>query len=380
MTPGKLATNRLPELEGLRGLMAWWVVVGHLLYVFSDRLGYMSHNRSAVDVFIVLSGFVVYRLIDSKREVYGAFITRRFFRLYPAYLLIILLSAATLGLQREALTGSPFFNARTETRLEMFDAALANIWPHLAAHLTMLHGLVPSSLLHGAATTIVGQAWSISVEWQYYLLAPLVFFGVSKGWPGLVAIACGAAAIAALGYFGPLADNAAFIGPSVIWFAVGIASYYAYKHRQALPKTWAWAGIAALAVFGLVIRSPAGLLWSGMLVMILGLAPQLTDLPAALLRSRPMTWLGGVSYSTYMVHVLAMYMTMAALNQLHLGRLPYGAALTVISLGATLAISGLMWRVIEDPGMKFGASLAKRFTEASARRLARTNAVEESAW
>ncbi len=376
MTQGRVETSRLSELEGLRGLLAWWVVVGHLLFIFSERLGLLSRNRSAVDVFIILSGFVVYRLIDTRQEPYPVFITRRFFRLYPAYILVLLASAATLGLQRAALMDSPFFNPRTEERLAIFDATSANLWPHLAAHLTMLHGLVPMSALSEAATSIVGQAWSISVEWQYYLLAPLVFLGLKHGWKGRAAVALATIGLAALGQFGPLADNYAFIGRSVVWFAVGIGSYYAYKHRDRLPKAVAWSAVAALAASSVATRSPAGLLWAVMLVMILSLAPRATNGLAALLRSRPLTWLGGASYSTYMVHVLALYLTMSMLNRMHLDRLTYAAALTVICLGATAVLSAVMSRWVETPGMAFGTTLARRLA-GGVRRPAPDGAVPE---
>ncbi|MST94839.1 MAG: acyltransferase, partial [Pedosphaera sp.] len=40
----------------------------------------------AVDIFLILSGFVIFNLLD-RGETYGVFITRRFFRLFPAFLL-----------------------------------------------------------------------------------------------------------------------------------------------------------------------------------------------------------------------------------------------------------------------------------------------------
>jgi len=47
--------------------------------------------------------------------------------------------------------------------------------PQLLAHLTMLHGAVPDQILPGSSITYLPPAWSISVEWQFYLVAPFLF-------------------------------------------------------------------------------------------------------------------------------------------------------------------------------------------------------------
>ena len=97
-----------PELTGLRGLMAWWVVIGHVLYVFSDRLGQLSHNVSPVYVFVILSGFVIMALLDNKHERYTSYIVRRFFRLFPVYALLLVITALTLEWQHWAIITAPF--------------------------------------------------------------------------------------------------------------------------------------------------------------------------------------------------------------------------------------------------------------------------------
>src|SRR3954471_23741358 len=85
--------ERVTELEGLRGLLAWWVVAGHLLVVAGIPgaalplpFRILLRGDIPVDVFIILSGFVIFMLLDKGRDTFPSFITRRFFRLFPTYL------------------------------------------------------------------------------------------------------------------------------------------------------------------------------------------------------------------------------------------------------------------------------------------------------
>src|SRR5271169_20246 len=123
--------ERLAELEGVRALMAWWVVAGHVAWFFSDRVGNLIHNDSAVLVFMALSGFVITGLICDRREPYGGYMLRRVFRLWPAYLIALAFSAMTLSLQASALAHAPFHPHFAAFRLANIAASLRQYWPHL---------------------------------------------------------------------------------------------------------------------------------------------------------------------------------------------------------------------------------------------------------
>src|ERR1051325_6417390 len=99
--------KRLAEFEGLRGFLAWWVVLTHILAysgISASRFTLLKdlwNGAIPVNVFIILSGFVIFYLLSGLQEGYGAFIIRRFFRIYPVFVVCLGL-ALVLNVGRQA--------------------------------------------------------------------------------------------------------------------------------------------------------------------------------------------------------------------------------------------------------------------------------------
>src|SRR5689334_15384840 len=81
---------RLNLIEGMRAYLALWVLLCHTLWfsgytqqVLSGPAKLLVEGRCAVDVFIIISGFVIFFLLDHQRDTWRPFIVRRFFRLFP---------------------------------------------------------------------------------------------------------------------------------------------------------------------------------------------------------------------------------------------------------------------------------------------------------
>ena len=102
--------KRILEFEGLRGLLAWWVVVSHVVFMsgidhgmLPGPLRYLRLGSLAVDVFIILSGYVIMNLIHNEPMCYRRYLWRRFLRIYPALVVCLLLSLFTFGVLVEIL-------------------------------------------------------------------------------------------------------------------------------------------------------------------------------------------------------------------------------------------------------------------------------------
>lgn len=359
-----LGAGRLLELDGLRALLAWWVVAGHLALMVSDRAGGAIHNDSAVLVFMILSGFVISRLIADQRERYAVFITRRIFRLWPAYLVALGLSVLTLGLQRRGLVAAPFHPAAAAMRIGLLDAAMAHLGPNLMAHLVLAQGLVPQALLPQAGLTLLGVAWSLSVEFQFYLIAPLILALVRRG-PAGIALSLGIAGLLRLaGSQGPLASNTAFIGHYVVWFAIGVGGDFLLRWdrpgRRAMVAGVFGAGLVALALWK---HEAAALLWAGAMAVLM--RPGLIN---RILRHPVLVRLGEASYSTYVCHMLAIVLGAAALDQTGLTGAPFMVALTAVTVIGTLVASLMLHAHVEKPAIRLGAKIARRIAQRQARR------------
>ena len=359
------------EFEGLRGLMALWVVIGHWatsIPLSFHPLHQKLYNAYAVDVFIMLSGFAIFSLLLNKQERYGPYIVRRFFRIYPVYLLYLVLSILTLSIAREAFVNGPqaFMQDR---RLEIIDSATNHFWPHLVAHLTLLHGLIPEQVLPDTNWTFLGQAWSLSLEWQFYLVAPLLLFVLHRGrHPAmLVLLAVGTLLLVAASHF----FWAGFLGSKLHLFAIGIASCYllrhlssiqSFDHRKVLP--FVVLGVCFLAFF----KTPAipYVIW--LVAMYLVIAARKSADPVAataahLMNCRPIQWLGHISYSVYLSHLLVIVAGLKFLEQFPgLSRYEFSLALLLIVVAGTLAVSTISYLLVEKPFMQAGRAWADRLS------------------
>ena len=368
------ALRRISEFEGLRGLLCWWVVVDHALLQsgyteagLGRGLRILVHGDYAVDVFIILSGFVIHKLWHDAREPYPLFIARRFLRLWPAYVVCLLGSLAVRPSIASVLAHAPVGDSVGS--LEQFARWKQN-WQfehdyfgaHLLAHLPMLHSAIPETLLPRSSIAFLGSAWSISLEWQFYLLAPLLFFGLLKGRSfGWLIFACLAGAGWLMRYTPPLGvwfPMEAFLPQKLLLFGVGMISHEFWRSMRENGERIAPAllGFAAIVLFA-TLSIPLAL-WIAVLAAVFSAHSWFKSL----LNSVPFQVLGRVSYSTYLGHMLVLW----ALQSFVFRALPNATALQMLAslllVGAPLilALSLALHRWVEMPAIRFGRELSPR--------------------
>lgn len=366
--------DRIDEFESLRGLMALWVLLGHVASTFEipdlDHLWWwrlLESNLKAVDVFIILSGFVIFHLLHAKHEPYGSYIYRRFLRLFPAYLVCLLVSIVMLRPSLQALQALGAQTTHNAVRIQIFTDTLNHFWAELIAHLTMLHGLVPNRFLPSKDYAFIGQAWSISVEWQFYILAPFAYF-LAKGGQRrnlLILVVIVGIWVVAARYFGE-----GFIGSHAGYFAIGCASSFLWRSRSGLISRFGKHSnlliplITILLV--LVFRDQSQLaIWflvlaSCMTVRKFGSEKVVAHSISSLLKVPPLRWLGRISYSFYLIHMIALYAMLWLLRESNLSQtnllLPTLAGTLVI----TLTAAHFSYKWIEQPFMELGRRFPAR--------------------
>jgi peptidoglycan/LPS O-acetylase OafA/YrhL len=297
--------KRLECLDGLRGVLAVYVMLGHVA-PFSTMPEWLarplSHGGAAVDVFFILSGLVIVQSLESFRWRGRGFLIARAARTYPVYLAMLLLAVAVQPLPLD-FAAMPWIGADSQAR-DIWSGGWPLAWGvELGAHLTMTHGLLPDSVVPGGWVSFLGSAWSLSTEWQFYVLALLV--GARIG-PRRMAAAFLALAVAGLLWQAMAPPewqfSRAFLPNKAHYFALGVASAGLVRGDAA----WRYGVVLAATLAVCALRGRAEmlppLLWT--LCLAAQLHPGVAGLGmiASALRSRLLLWLGALSYCIYLTN------------------------------------------------------------------------------
>ena len=377
---GSLANPRMPpkhlshlfELDVVRGLMSWWVVVGHVLAFagFQENnvpsvIGVVMHGAYAVNVFMMMSGFVIAKLLADKNESYKVFITRRFLRIYPVFLvaMVVAILARPLYIPILLTSGAPL----PWHYDRIWDAENNHFWPHVFAHFSMLYGLIPESTLRYTGIALLGPAWSMTIEFQYYLVAPLLIFVArrfgTKGWITLIVVS----GLLSEVFAASLQRNFPTSLPDFLpLFLAGMTSYWIYAQmREKEAKVPADILLAGAPLLYLLTRWPPIAIWGFAMALVLanGDGPVVSRMNSLL--NRPsLLFLGKISYSTYLIHYPILWLAKALVAHVAPQASPFVVALTLFALAtpATLCASALLYHFVEKPGIDFGRRLFKNAT------------------
>ena len=359
--------ERLKTLDGMRAV----AVIAVLLYHASVlRGGYLG-----VDVFFVLSGFIITVLLIQERARRGAislrgFWLRRAFRLLPA-----LLAYLAAGLAVALLAKGP--RVREQLLVDASTSVLGvnNWW----------------RIVRGDQSSAAwdGHLWSLAVEAQFYLVWPVLLIGLlllGRRWRWLALIAMIVAVVVwrsmvMLGVAGGDVASHMYFGTDTRADGLLVGALLAILWRDGVldrvsPRVWLCASVAAWTLLiAAMIASPslqsfprwAGYRWLGFggltlvavtaAVAVAG-AVLVRRGPARVLALRPVVWLGGISYAFYLWH----YPITIELESHYgdrVGHLPVAVLATVVTAGFAWASA----RFVEGP-----AARGRRWLEARRRR------------
>jgi len=293
-----MARRHYPQLDGLRGVAISAVLVGHVM-----EWGFGSHSawwrglaECGVLLFFVLSGFLITDILIREEGERGkvdlrAFYIRRALRLLPAL----------------------FFYVGTVAVLKSMGLIRHESWGSVGASLLYVRNIFG----RGAA---LGHLWSLSLEEQFYLTWPIIFL-VTRRWrmKAVVTILAGmavwrAAAIAL--HLTNVVDGHVYQCPwfryDSILYGCFVALCLAVRPDLWHPARWRWLLRPEIAL-GVVIAATAlepesaaysmrltlqslGMTW----LLWYAVTCRAPEVGYKLLASRPLAWLGKISYSLYL--------------------------------------------------------------------------------
>lgn len=313
------AQPTLQYVDGVRAVCALFVLVAHTWFQpangyyaerWMNKLG-LSYSHLAVDAFIVVSGFVIglpiARAGDRIKSV-PRFLKRRATRILPPYYAALLFAVAFILLGANRMTGT------------VWDNSLPLTWQRLLLHVSLLQNL-PFDVPGGS---ISYQLWSIAVEFQIYLLAPLlVLLSRKTGYVFCVALTL------ALSFL----VHRAFPRFDLAWhwyvglFAMGAAVARVTVRAPELANKLFWPGLGLLGLAGASILMfgnaffKSNVFWidvavgAGVTGVIGGLAGAERN---PLRRVLEHSWLAGIgrfSYSLYLIHPMLLHLTWLGLKR-----------------------------------------------------------------
>lgn len=296
--------SRIQILDALRGLAAMAVVGYHYSSRYPTLFGgtplpfEFVGGSYGVNVFFIISGFVIYMTLDALKHP-ADFIVSRFSRLYPVYWVAMTLTAIVLlacNLPGRGVT----------------------IMQYLA-NLTMVHEFfhVPS---------VDGVYWTLAVELRFYFWMFLLWLVGAHRHPQRFVLAW--LALSMLRSHLPAVISSALILEYFPLFGFGIMMCQLQRnHWRSVP-----AGLVALACMASTSILEAGL----MLLFAAALR-----FPPQILLSRPLLWLGAISYPLYLIHQNIGYAVISSLDA--------RPASSLLAVAVSLSLASLLTMYVERP-------------------------------
>lgn len=327
----------LPSLTPLRGIAAFWVVIYHYnIWAPNAHLGspIIGKGYLAVDLFFMISGFVMTHVyhrgfLRDFRGNYFRFLGARVARLYPLHILILLLFLATALSSRTAnyvATGD--FSSIPLTGARSIGAFFAN--------LLMLQGVKASELSWNYP------AWTISIEFIAYLLFPLLLPAIWQASPKWQ-IAIAAVLLGLLSYLTLLTNDSfnQWDGPTTLLrclpeFVIGMLLYSLYcsgRFRWLIASDAVALGVLAVALVLLqtgISDFLTVIVFAVLLLAAVGNEGRVT----VIVNSKPLLWLGALSYSLYLAHGFVQFgatRLVAAAGVTNRGNIPHLYSLLLIA-------------------------------------------------
>lgn len=368
-------TNRIGCLDGLRGIAALWVLVGHAHILSGWDVPVIGDPDLGVDLFVLLSGFLMtfhYQLRRDKEPwtastTWGAFWIRRLFRIAPLYYVLLIVALASGPFIYESRVAIDTFNGVLPQEPGRYlDSSLTN----LLVHLSFVFGFLPEYAFRTALPD-----WSIGLEMQFYLMFPFLMLLVLRtGWlrAACFIIAAGVAIAVSLKVTGIRFPMPSFLPLKLHIFVAGML--LAGSLNASRKAIWMHFGVASLAVL-LPVGASASPLHEVVRLTVISLFFALVYayvLPGSMsklftgasefLGSRFFHHLGEFSYGAYLTHLLVMQPVIAML----IGE--FGAEMNAptrffVALAITIPVVYLLaaagYYLIEQPGQRIGRLLSK---------------------
>ncbi|HAW3413237.1 TPA: acyltransferase [Escherichia coli] len=344
--------GEIKSLTGIRGVAAVYVILYHIMH-YSTKIQFIKNGYIAVDLFFVLSGFIMTytykkQFIQSVSPAnFLIFMNHRFSRIWPVYAFWMFYFMIFLT---EKVNFSPI---------------------PLISNLLLIQNW-------GLASPYVGPSWSVSVELATYLAFPFLCMSIfNRGkWFTLLAVTMSLFILVILAYSKELSidwlqhgysgrmDIIAYnnVGPvlrCLAGFTLGVVSWKLFDYMQKSFNT-AQANITTLVISVAIIISLSEVGFDVLTIVLFSLLiPSIGakgSIISKLLSCKPIYFLGVISYSMYISHIIILALYKGYVNEFvsfAIKNAQYRSdASTFLSLLMIIAVATLSYYAVEKPTRK----------------------------
>lgn len=331
------ARDVLANIQVLRALAAAMVVIVHLDAIVRLIMGEPGDAELfgvGVDLFFIISGFIMIYTTTRKRPTPAQFLSSRVARIVPFYW-VVTLAIFTLA----------------TIRPEWMNGTVASL-THLVKSLLFL----PYARADGMIRPILFVGWSLELEMLFYVIfaATLMISSVvARIWTG-IGILVAMVAVGMIARASLPREILFLLQPLVLEFALGMAIGLAYRHLPSSRPAGSAAVLAAplflicmvlCACFSPLPGWPVAAIPAAALVV----AALVADRAGFTLRSRPLLLLGNASFALYLTHPLVTQAMIKAAKALGLLTPAYAPLLFVISMVGAILVGIVAHLLVEKP-------------------------------
>ena len=322
------------------------VILFHLPFAPAHRIAIVRNGHVAVEFFFVLSGFVLYhayRIRLNKIADLPRFIQLRLARIYPVHIFFTVIFVAIEIFKAVGPAG-----AQVQVRYSM-----GKIFTAFVENALLIQGLG----LRQREIFLNFPSWSISTEFFTYILFGVGLVVWSRRFVMFSAVTC-VTAFAGIMFLDTDSGEFQQFVRCIAGFFLGCLTYAAYLRVKRRDPGFDFPGLLLIVILiGLSLNWPSDkLFWEfGFLAaaaFILALVATTPRSTTRLLESKPLRWLGKISYSLYMGHALVLYVARHSIYTL-LGSkadsVLWGSLYYALTVVATVAFGWLVFHLIEFP-------------------------------
>lgn len=362
--------NRLAYIDALRGIAIFGVLIVHTFAMANGKISDLvskiaSSGAKGVQLFFIVSAFSLFLSLENRKDEKNRtrnFFIRRFFRIAPLFYVAIVVYLLYYGRGQRYWLG---------------DFPYVTNWNILATSL-FVNGWYPYWM-----NSVIGVNWTIAVEMNFYLLVPYLFKKINNLTDAILLTVISGSIFAVAN---PFLRNLNLISDNRLWrdylyfwlpnqfpvFCLGIVVFFILKRGtnevNQMGKYRVYLLLAAIGLFfsGLIMNDqayiidPFGFVFFG-LILILAMNP------LKLFVNIFWVYLGKISYSAYLIHLLMLsmvskffnvYFGLGLASDHHL--LISTFVIFIFTLCFTMFFSSISYYLIEKPGIDFGNEIIKK--------------------